>query len=135
MRQVRTLHHHTQLERRDSIAQTIHQRLTAAGHRSIILTYSDAQQPIDILLDGPRYDACILQSRRSIVPIKLLGLLREISQAVIVENRAVDQFDVDAISNHPIVLSRLALEHLTDLGHRRIGWVVEDRGDYFFERI
>jgi DNA-binding LacI/PurR family transcriptional regulator len=134
-REVLTLHHHTHLERGDIIAQTIHQRLTADGHRSMILTYSDAEQAMQMLRDGPRYDTCILQPRRSVVPIKLLGLLREISQAVIVENRAVEQFDVDAISNHPVVLSRLVLEHLTELGHRRIGWLVEDRGDYFFERI
>jgi DNA-binding LacI/PurR family transcriptional regulator len=134
VRAVLTLHHHTHLERGDIIAQTIHQRLTADGHRSMILTYSDAEQAMQMLRDGPRYDTCILQPRRSIVPIKLLGLLREISHAVIVENRAVEQFDVDAISSHPVVFSRLALEHLTRLGHRRIGWLVEDRGDYFFER-
>jgi DNA-binding LacI/PurR family transcriptional regulator len=134
-RQVLTLHHHSHLQRGDIIAQIIHQRLTAAGHRSLILTYSDVEQAMDVLRDGPRYDGCILQPRRSVVPIKLLGLLREISQAVLIENRAVDQFDVDAISNHPVILSRLALEHLISLGHHRIGWVVEDRGDYFFERI
>ncbi len=130
-----TLHHHSHLERGDIIAQTIHQRLTADGHRSLILTYSDAEQAMSMLRDGPRYDTCILQPRTSVVPVKLIGLLREISDAVIVENRAVDQFDIDGISNHPLVLSRLALEHLTGLGHRRIAWVVEDRGDYFFERI
>ena len=135
VRHVLTLHHHTHLERGDVIAQTIHQRLTAEGHRSLILTYSDAEHAMDMLRDGPRYDTCILQPRTSVVPVKLIGLLREISKAVIVENRAVDQLDIDGISNHPVALSRLALEHLTSLGHRRIAWVVEERGDYFFERI
>ncbi|MDQ0392071.1 GntR family transcriptional regulator [Labrys monachus] len=134
-RQVLTLLHHSQYERGDIIAQTIHQRLTADGHTSVVLTYNDAEHAMAMLRDGPRYDSCILQPRTSVIPVRLLGLLREISNGVIIENRAVDQIDVDAISNDPSILSRLVLEHLTELGHRRIAWVVEDRPDYFYERV
>ncbi|GLS23329.1 hypothetical protein GCM10007874_63490 [Labrys miyagiensis] len=134
-RQVLTLLHHSQYERGDLIAQTIHQRLTAEGHTSVVLTYSDAEHAMAMLRDGPRYDSCILQPRTSVIPVRLLALLREISNNVIVENRAVDQLDVDAISNDPSVLARLVLEHLTRLGHRRIAWIVEDRPDYFYERL
>ncbi len=134
-RQVLTLLHQSQYERGDIIAQTIHQRLTAEGHASVVLTYSDAEHAMAMLRDGPRYDSCILQPRTSVVPVRLLGLLREISSNVIIENRAVDQIDVDAISNDPSILSRLILEHLARLGHRRIAWIVEDRPDYFYERL
>lgn len=133
-RQVLTLLHQSQYERGDLIAQTIHQRLTAEGHTSVVLTYSDAEHAMAMLRDGPRYDSCVLQPRSSVIPVRLLGLLREISSNVIVENRAVDQVDVDAISSDPGILARLILEHLTSLGHRRIAWIVEDRPDYFHER-
>ncbi len=134
VRQVLTLLHQSQYERGDLIAQTIHQRLTAEGHTSVVLTYSDAEHAMAMLRDGPRYDSCILQPRSSVIPVRLLGLLREISNNVIVENRAVDQVDVDAISSDPGILARLILERLTSLGHRRIAWIVEDRPDYLHER-
>jgi DNA-binding LacI/PurR family transcriptional regulator len=134
VKQVLTLLHHSHFERGDIIADTIHKRLTAEKHTSVVLAYNDAAHAISMLKDGPRYDACILQPRTSNVPVRLLGVLREISNAVIIEGRAVDQLDVDAISNDPGVLSRLVLRELTRLGHKRIAWVVEDRGDYFFER-
>ncbi|WEK51540.1 MAG: substrate-binding domain-containing protein [Candidatus Kaistia colombiensis] len=133
-KQVLTLLHHTHYERGDIIAETVHKRLTAENHTSVVLTYNDAEHAMAMLKDGPRYDSCILQPRTSIVPVRLLSVLREISSSVIIESRAVDQLDVDAISNDPGVLSKLALQALTRLGHRRIAWVVEDRGDYFYER-
>ena len=133
-KQVLTLLHHTHFERGDIIAETIHKRLTAEGHTSVVLAYNDAEHAIAMLKDGPRYDSCILQPRTSNVPVRLLGVLRDIGNAVILEGRAVDQLDVDAISNDPGVLSKLVLQELTRLGHKRIAWVVEDRGDYFFER-
>jgi DNA-binding LacI/PurR family transcriptional regulator len=133
-RSVLTLLHQTNYERGDIIAQIIHQQLTAESHKSLILTYNDSDHAGAMLRAGPRYDGCILQPRSSVVPVSLLAVLREVGGFVIVESRAFEQVDVDAISLDPSVCCRIVLGHLTQLGHRRIAWVIEDRGDYLFER-
>lgn len=134
VRSVLTLLYQVEYLRGDLIAQIIHQQLTTEGHKSAILTYTDAQHAAKILRNGPRYDGCILQPRTSIVPVSLLALLRDISKFVIVESRAMEQVDIDAVSLDPFVCCQTVLQHLTQLGHRRIAWILENRGDYLFER-
>jgi DNA-binding LacI/PurR family transcriptional regulator len=133
-RSVLTLLYQTRYERGDIIAQIIHHQLTTELHKSLILTYNDADHVCAMLRAGPRYDGCILQPRTSIVPVSLLSVLREIGGFAIVESRAFEQVDVDAISLDPATWCQTVLQHLTHLGHRRIAWVIEDRGDYLFER-
>jgi len=133
-RSVLTLLHQTHYVRGDIIAQIIHQQLTAESHQSLILTYSDPDHASAMLRAGPRFDGCILQPRTSVIPVSLLTVLREIGRFAIIESRAFDQLDVDAISLDPAICCRIVLQHLTRLGHRRIAWVIENRGDYLFER-
>jgi DNA-binding LacI/PurR family transcriptional regulator len=132
-RRVLTLLNRTEYERGDVIGQLIHDKLTARGHRSLMLTYSDVADAMSVLKDGPRYDACILQPRTSTIPVRLLGLLKERSDSVLLEMRVVDRLDVDAISNDPAMCCDIILEHLHALGHRRIAWVVEQHEDFFYE--
>lgn len=133
-RSVLTLLNQTEYERGDIIGQMIHQRLLAQGHRSLLLTYSNPLDAMSMLKDGPHHDACIVQPRTSTLPVQLLGLLKERSDFVLVENRAVESMDVDAISNDPAAAVAQILDHLVALGHRRIGWVVEQHEDYFYDR-
>ncbi len=132
-RRVLTLLNRTEYERGDVVGQLIHDRLTSHGHRSLMLTYSDVADVMSVLKDGPRYDACIVQPRTSTIPVRLLGLLRERSDNVLLEMRMVDHLDVDAISNDPAMATEIILEHLHALGHRRIAWVVEQHDDFFYD--
>ena len=132
-RTVLTLLHRNDYERGDIIGQLLHQKLIQQGHRSVILTYADVEDVIPMLKDGPRYDACILQPRASLLPVEILGLLRSKSDNVLIEMRIVDLLNVDAISNDPAAVTELVLGHFTGLGHRRIAWVMEEHDDFFYE--
>jgi DNA-binding LacI/PurR family transcriptional regulator len=132
-RTVLTLLHRNEYERGDIIGQLLHQKLIQRGHRSVTLTYADVEDVIPMLKDGPRYDACILQPRASLLPVEILGLLRARSDNVLIEMRIVDLLDVDAISNDPAAVTELILGHLTKLGHRRIAWIMEEHDDFFYE--
>jgi DNA-binding LacI/PurR family transcriptional regulator len=99
-----------------------------------VLTYSDVAQVIELLRSGRRFDACILQPRGSTIPVELLALLRQRSNAVLIESQAAEHLDVDAVSNDPWRAVTLAVEHLRGLGHRRIAWLTEDSSNYFFRR-
>lgn len=133
-RSVLTLLYQHPYERGDRIARLLHQRLSRDGHGSLVLTYSDVAQVIELLRSGRRFDACILQPRGSTMPAELLALLRQRSNAVLIESQVAEHLDVDAVSNDPWRAVMLAVEHLRGLGHRRIAWLTEDSGNYFFQR-
>jgi DNA-binding LacI/PurR family transcriptional regulator len=133
-RSVLTLLYQHPYERGDRIARLLHQQLSRDGHGSLVLTYSDVAQVIELLRSGRRFDACILQPRGSTIPVELLALLRQRSNAVLIESQVAEHLDVDAVSNDPWRAVTLAVEHLRGLGHRRIAWLTEDSGNYFFQR-
>lgn len=133
-RSVLTLLYQHPYERGDRIARLIHQRLSRDGHGSLVLTYSDVAQVIELLRSGRRFDSCILQPRGSTMPVELLALLRQRSNAVLIESQVAEHLDIDAVSNDPARAVTLAVEHLRGLGHRRIAWITEQSGNYFFRR-
>ncbi|MBL8698587.1 MAG: LacI family DNA-binding transcriptional regulator [Alphaproteobacteria bacterium] len=133
-RNVLTLLYQHPYERGDRIARLIHQRLSRDGHGSLVLTYSDVAQVIELLRSGRRFDSCILQPRGSTMPVELLALLRQRSNALLIESQVAEHLDVDAVSNDPRRAVCLAVEHLRGLGHRRVAWLTEASGNYFFRR-
>lgn len=133
-RSVLTLLYQHPYERGDRIARLIHQRLSRDGHGSLVLTYSDVAQVIELLRSGRRFDSCILQPRGSTMPVELLALLRQRSNAVLIESQVAEHLDIDAVSNDPARAVTLAVEHLRGLGHRRIAWLTEQSANYFFQR-
>jgi DNA-binding LacI/PurR family transcriptional regulator len=133
-RRVLTLLYQHRYQRGDIVARNIHQRLSIDGHQSLILTYSNVSDVIDMLQGGMHFDTCIVQPRASPIPVSLISLLKQRADNVLIEAYAGEQLDVDSVSNDPEATVRLIVEHLGSLGHRRIAWLTEDIGNYFFER-
>lgn len=131
-RGVLTLVYDSPYERSELIASSLHRALIQRGYDSMIVTYHD-KEALDILRGGRRYDACVLQPRRSEVHGALLALLREIGDHVVIEGQTADGLDVDAISNDPGTCVELTLLHLLGLGHKRIAWVSEEGDSIFFQ--
>jgi DNA-binding LacI/PurR family transcriptional regulator len=134
-RNVLTLLFHHPYERGDRIAQLIHQQLSLDGHNSLVLTYSNTKQVMEILRGGGSFDACVLQPRSSVVPISLLALLKQRAEHLIIESLAAEHLDIDAVSNDPGTCVELALGHLAERGYRSILWVTEAGENYFFRRL
>jgi len=133
-RSVLTLLYQHPYQRGDVIARILHQRLSIDGHESLVLTYSNAAHVMDILKSGARYDAAILQPRSSTMSVSLLALLKQRAEHVLIEGHAAEHLDVDSVSNDPARTVELIVAHLFGLGHRRIAWITEDGGNYFFLR-
>lgn len=133
-RSVLTLLYQHPYQRGDVIARLVHQRLSIEGHESLTLTYSNAAHVMELLKSGARYDAAILQPRSSTISVSLLALLKQRADHVLIEGQAAEHLDVDAVSNDPEKTTDLMVSHLFEQGHRRIAWIMEDCGNYFFNR-
>ena len=133
-RSVLTLLYQHPYQRGDVIARLVHQQLSIDGHDSLTLTYSNAAHVMELLNSNARYDAAILQPRSSTISVSLLALLKQRADFVLLEGHAAEHLDVDAVSNDPARTTDLILSHLFRKGHRRIAWIKEDCGNYFFER-
>jgi DNA-binding LacI/PurR family transcriptional regulator len=133
-RRVLTLLYQHPYQRGDVIARLVHQKLSIDGHDSLTLTYSNAAHVMELLNSNARYDAAILQPRSSTISVSLLALLKQRADFVLLESHAAEHLDVDAVSNDPARTTDLILSHLFRKGHRRIAWIKEDCGNYFFER-
>lgn len=133
-RSVLTLLYQHPYQRGDVIARIVHQRLSIEGHESLMLTYSNAAHVMELLKSGARYDAAILQPRSSTLSVSLLALLKQRADHVLIEGQAAEHLDVDAVSNDPEKTTDLIVSHLFKQGHRRIAWIMEDCGNYFFNR-
>lgn len=133
-RNVLTLLYEHPYLRGDVIARILHQRLSIDGHESMVLAYSNAANVMDILKSGTRYDAAIVQPRSSVMSVSLLALLKQRAEHVLIEGYAGEHLDVDSISNDPARTVELIVDHLFGLGHKRVAWVTEDGGNYFFAR-
>ncbi len=133
-RSVLTLLYQHPYQRGDVIARIVHQRLSIEGHESLMLTYSNAAHVMELLKSGARYDAAILQPRSSTISVSLLALLKQRADHVLIEGQAAEHLDVDAVSNDPEKTTDLIVSHLFRQGHRRIAWIMEDCGNYFFSR-
>jgi len=133
-RSVLTLLYQHPYQRCDVIARLVHQKLSIDGHQSLTLSYSNATHVMGLLESNARYDAAILQPRSSTISVSLLALLKQRADFVLLESHAAEHLDVDAVSNDPAKTTDLIVSHLFAKGHRRIAWIKEDCGNYFFER-
>jgi DNA-binding LacI/PurR family transcriptional regulator len=123
---VLTLSHMTPSNRSDRITRLLHQRFQEKNHRSLVLTYGESSDAIEMIRSGPKYKACIIQPRHSQIPVSLLAILRERSDIVIVEGRVLESLNIDAITRDRSLSVELALRHLIDFGHRKICLISEE---------
>lgn len=124
-RTVLVLSYEQRSDRADELTRLMHRVFLDRDWRSVILTYADFEQAAEIVEGLPRFDACVVQPRGTTVPLSLLAMLKARGQMVVVEGFGVAGIDVDAVAiDWPEAVS-LALRHLHELGHRRIGFVVQ----------
>ena len=118
------VNHSTPSLRGYKIAHALQTELLQAGCRAITVSYSDASELRDVLGDG-RYDMCVLQPRRSILPVEVLAMLKAKAKHMIVEGRELERLDVDVFVRNRAKSMALALNCLRELGHGRIGLLTE----------
>ena len=118
------VNHSTPSLRGYKVAHALQTELLQAGCRAITVSYSDASELRDVLGDG-RYDMCVLQPRRSILPIEVLAMLKSKARHMIVEGRELERLDVDVFVRNRAKSMALALNCLRELGHGRIGLLTE----------
>lgn len=116
--------HATPSARGAEIAQELLSALNATRHKSIHVTYSDVDDLSDLLGRGG-FDICVLQPRRSVLPVEALALLKSKARHMIVEGRQLELMNVDVFVRNRAKSMAIALRHLRCLGHRRIGLLTE----------
>ncbi len=108
--------------RNNELTQKLHRQLVEHGHRSLVVTYSDANHALDLLKSGKDADAYVLQTHDPAIPVSLLAFLRERTNAVFVASSRFMGVDVDVIGTDYYQSIKLALDHLAGMGHREIGF-------------
>ncbi len=116
--------HSTPSFRGAEIASNLHSALLDAGHKPISVSYTEVSDLHDLLGKGG-FDICVLQPRRSVLPVEALALLKSKARHMIVEGRQLELLDVDVIIRNRARSMAMALKHLRELGHERIGLVSE----------
>ena len=116
--------HSTPSSRGTEITSHLQAALLASGHKPIWVSYTDVGDLHDLLGKGG-FDVCVLQPRRSILPVEALALLKSKARHMIVEGRQLELLDVDVIVRNRAKSVAMALLHLRELGHERIGLVTE----------
>lgn len=124
-RNVLVLSYEQQSDRADELTRLMHQSFLRRDWRSAILAYADFDQAAEIVEGLPRFDACVVQPRGTIVPLSLLAMLKARGQMVVIEGFGVTGIDVDGVAIDWPEAVALALRHLYDLGHRRIAFVAQ----------
>lgn len=116
--------HATPSTRGSDIARDLYAALAEAGHKIIQVTYGDVADLKDLLGRGG-FDICVLQPRRSVLSAEALALLKSKARHMIVEGRQLELMDVDVFVRNRAKSISIALRHLDELGHSRVGLLTE----------
>lgn len=110
--------------RGDRVAAAIYDDLMMAGNSVLAVTYNDLSS-IESVLVNNSFDLCLLQPRRSVLPVSVLASLKKCAKHIIIEGRALEKMDVDIIYRDRFESVKLACSHLRQLGHKSIGLISE----------
>ncbi|GAB5377090.1 MAG: hypothetical protein AcusKO_35520 [Acuticoccus sp.] len=97
--------------------------LADEGGRVVQLSYHDTDHLIEVLTCVPDFDAAVLQAHFEAMPVRLLALLQQKTRALVLDGLSVSGLDIDRVGTDWEAALALAMDHLTDLGHRRFGLV------------
>lgn len=121
-RRVLLLAHELQTDRLDEIDRALYRAFLRRDWRSAVLTYSDFGHAMQLIDGGAPMDAVVVQPRGAMLPLEFLALLRRNSGAVVIEGYPVAGVDVDCVGVNWPAAVYMAMQHLVQLGHRRIGY-------------
>lgn len=125
LRNVLVLSYERPSDRANELTRLLHQEFLRRKWRSAVLTYAHFEQAADLVASLPRFDACIVQPRGTVVPLNLLAMVRARSRTIAIEGYSVTGIDADVVAIDWREALARALRHLVDLGHRRIGLIVQ----------
>jgi hypothetical protein len=153
-RSVLLLRRSISIARGRALVEGLNRRFTAAGHRVLEVSYTDAEHALTVLKALPRLDACVVQATFRTVPIELLAALRAKCAALAVDGTALVGADVEAVGTEwgePlasafVTLGRRGHRHIavamtdhpllaTQLGWRRLDHLRQAHPDFMFEAI
>jgi DNA-binding LacI/PurR family transcriptional regulator len=127
------LNHERPGRRGEDITSNLHEQLLAAGHRSVVITYSDLAHAADLVRSMPSTDACVIRPQSDVLPASILATIQSKCRAVVVEGVPVEQVDVDSVVTDWLLTLETALRHLRARGHTKVGLVL-DRHDSCYAR-
>ena len=116
--------HSTPSLRGFKITHAVQEGLLNAGKKVICVSYNDVGEFRDLLGDGG-FDICVLQPRRSILPVEVLALLKSKARHMIVEGRELERLNIDVFVRNRAKSIAIALKHLRELGHTNVGLLTE----------
>lgn len=96
------------------------------GGKVVQMSYHDTDHLLELLASTPRFDAAILQSHYESIPVRLLGLLKAKTRALVVDGHSIAGLDIDRVGTDWEEALDLALGHLAGLGHHRVALISTD---------
>ncbi|MGQ3213163.1 GntR family transcriptional regulator [Shinella sp.] len=102
------------------------EQLSRSGSKVVQISYHNTGHLLEILTSVPDFDAAILQSHYENIPIRLLNLLQSKTRALVVDGHSVAGVDIDRVGTDWEAALDLALEYLSELGHRSVALVSLD---------
>lgn len=119
------LHYRSNSKRNDLVSDAIHHILLERGCRVVSVAYKD-DEDLNAMRGEGQFDFCVVQPRRSILSTRLIDIARRNARYVIVEGQTVSGTEFDGVVRDQPTSLRLAIRHLSGLGHTRLGLVCED---------
>lgn len=116
----------TMNERAMRVQSRIIDEMRAQGGSLVQLTWHDSAHLLDLLQSIPSFDAAILQSHFEVMPLRVLALLQRKARALVVDGHSIAGLDMDRVGIDWEEAIAAALDHLTELGHRRIRLICID---------
>lgn len=110
--------------RGDEVVSAVYDDLSGRGASAVSISYNDSSS-VEALLGQNGFDLCVLQPRRSIISSRFMASVKQCARHVIVEGRNLERMDVDLVLRDRLASVSLAVDHLRDLGHTRIGLISE----------
>lgn len=113
----------TSIRRGRAVLELLHDKLQAAGHSVVEVSYSDSRDGLRVLRNLPGFDGCILQSSFETITIEMLQAIKLKTSAIVVDGAVLAGTEVDAVGVEWGTSVGRALAKLQSSGHERIGLV------------
>ena len=109
-----------------NLLMELEQRIKARGHRILILGFSDEGQALSILSRLGRFRVCMVQVHFEPIPLPFLAGLSDHADQVAGDGISTTGVGVDAIGTNWREALSVAMRHLRQAGHRRIGFLTSN---------
>ncbi len=113
----------TSIRRGRAVLELLQDKLQAAGHSVVEVSYTDSRDGLRVLRNLPGFDGCILQSSFETISIEMLQAIKLKTSAIVVDGAVLAGTEVDAVGVEWGTSIGRAIANLQSRGHERIGLV------------